>query len=163
MRFELLGGLAVFDDGGEAVRVVGPARRALLAILLLHAGEVLTADRLIDELWGERPPATAAKSLQVHVWRLRKALGDEENGGLLATDGGGYVLQLEPGQLDLEVFERLLDEGRTALADGRAEKASAALGEALGLWHEPALGELADEAFARGARARLDELRLEAF
>jgi DNA-binding SARP family transcriptional activator len=81
VRFQLLGGLAVWDDGGEPVAVVGPTRRGLLAILLLHAGEVLPADRLIDELWGERAPATAAKSLQVHVWRLRKALGSDGGEG----------------------------------------------------------------------------------
>ena len=67
MRFELLGGLAVQGDGGEPVRIAGPTRRALLAILLLHAGEVLTADRLIDELWGDRAPPTAPKSLQVNI------------------------------------------------------------------------------------------------
>src|SRR5947208_6487854 len=104
MRFELLGGLAVRGDGGETVRVVGPTRRALLAILLLHAGEVLTADRLIDELWGERAPPTASKSLQVHVWRLRQVLGGRDGTGPLASAGGGYVLRVEPGQLDLEVF-----------------------------------------------------------
>ena len=81
----VLGGLAVWEDGGEPVRVVGPTRRGLLAMLLLHAGEVVSADRLIDELWGERAPATAAKSVQVHVWGLRKALGGD---GLLVSRGG---------------------------------------------------------------------------
>jgi YVTN family beta-propeller protein len=154
--------LAVFEDGGGAVRVVGPARRALLAILLLHAREVVTADHLIDELWGDRAPATASKSLQMHVWRLRTALGDQANHRLLSTDAGGYVLRVAPGRLDLEVFERLLCEGRRALEDGRAEPASAALAEALALWRGPALAEFADEPFARAARARLEELHLEA-
>ena len=141
--------------------MVGPTRRGLLAILLLHAGEVLTADRLIDELWGERAPATAAKSLQVHVWRLRKALGGSGDGPLV-THAGGYVLRVEPGQLDLEVFERLLGEGRAALSEGRARPASVAFAEALALWRGPALAEFGDRPFAREATLRLQELRLEA-
>jgi YVTN family beta-propeller protein len=162
MRFELLGGLAVWDDDGEAVRVVGPARRALLAILLLHASEMVTADRLIDELWGERAPPTASKSLQVHVWRLRKALGGDDGEGPLGSVAGGYVLRIAPGQLDLQVFEHLLGEGRAALADDRPEQASATLAQALALWHGHPLAEFADEPFAREARPRLEELRLEA-
>ena len=129
--------------------MVGPTRRGLLAILLLHAGEVLTADRLIDELWGERAPATAAKSLQVHVWRLRKALGGDGGEGPLATQAGGYVLRVQPGQLDLEVFERLLAEGRAALSEGRARPASVAFADALALWRGPALAEFGDQPFAR--------------
>ena len=163
MRFQLLGDLAVWDDNGKPLPVVGPSRRGLLAILLLHAGEVLTADRLIDELWGERAPATAAKSLQVHVWRLRKALGaNGSGGGPLATQGGGYVLRVAPGQLDVEVFERLLGEGRAALSDGQAQAASIALTQALALWHGPALAEFDDQPFARDASSRLEELHLEA-
>ena len=163
MRVQLLGDLAVWDDNGKPLPVVGPTRRWLLAILLLHAGEVLTADRLIDELWGERAPVTAAKSLQVHVWRLRKALGaNGSGGGPLATQGGGYVLRVAPGQLDVEVFERLLGEGRAALSDGQAQAASIALTQALALWHGPALGEFGDQPFARDASSRLEELHLEA-
>ena len=162
MRFQLLGGLAVWDDDGKPLPVVGPTRRGLLAILLLHADEILTADRLIDELWGERAPATAAKSLQVHVWRLRKALGANGSGGPLATEAGGYVLRVTAGQLDLEVFERLLREGRAALSAGRARAASVALTQALALWHGPALAEFGDQPFARDASSRLEELHLEA-
>jgi YVTN family beta-propeller protein len=162
MRYELLGGLAVRGDGGETVRVGGPTRRALLAILLLHAGEVLNADRLIDELWGERAPPTASKSLQVHVWRLRQVLGGGDGVGPLASVAGGYLLHVEPGQLDLEVFERLLGEGRAALADGRPEVASETLTQALALWNGPALAEFAGEPFAREPTMRLEELRLEA-
>ena len=121
MRFGVLGELVVWDDRGAPVDVPGPSRRALLAILSLHAGELLTGDRLIDELWGERAPPTAAKSLQMHVWRLRKALGGDPDNGPLVTERAGYALRVEPGQLDLEVFERLLSEGRAALADCRPE------------------------------------------
>ena len=162
MRFGVLGELVVWDDRGAPVDVPGPSRRALLAILSLHAGELLTGDRLIDELWGERAPATAAKSLQMHVWRLRKALGGDPDNGPLVTERGGYALRVEPGQLDLEVFERLLSEGRAALADCRPEAAATVLAEALALWRGPPLAEFADQRFARDAIARLEELRLEA-
>src|SRR4051812_7946033 len=158
MRFQVLGDLAVWGDGGVVVDVPGPSRRALLTMLLMHAGEVLSADRLIDGLWGEHAPATATKSLQVHVWRLRKALGD----GPLCTEAGGYVLRIEPGQLDLQVFERLLAEGRAALADGRPHSAGVVLAEALALWRGPPLAEFGNEPFAREAIPRLAELRLEA-
>ena len=100
--------------------------------------------------------------MQVHVWRLRKALADERGEGPLVTRSGGYVLVVGHGGLDLEVFERRLGEGRAALADGRPQAASVALDEALALWHGPALAEFADEPFAREAIGRLEELRLEA-
>jgi YVTN family beta-propeller protein len=163
MRFQVLGDLAVWDDSGQPVVVAGPSRRGLLAILLLHANEVVAAERLIDELWGERPPATAAKSLQVHVWRLRAALGGNGAGqGPLGTQGGGYVLRVGPGELDLEVFERLLVDGRAALAAGRPQAASVALAEAMALWRGPPLGEFEEQPLARYAIGRLEELRLEA-
>jgi YVTN family beta-propeller protein len=162
MRFQILGDLAVFDDAGTPVIVSGPSRRGLLAILLLHANEVVAADRLIDELWGERPPATAAKALQVHVWRLRSVLGGRGGEGPLATQGGGYVLRVGPGELDLGVFERLLGEGRAALAAGSPEAASVALAEALALWRGPALAEFEEQPLARNAIGRLEQLRLEA-
>ena len=162
MRFQLLGGLAVFDDGGEPVPVVGPSRRGLLAVLLLHAGEVLTADRLIDELWGQRAPPTAAKSLQVHVWRLRRALDGGGGNGPLATEAGGYVIQRRAGAARSGGVRGVVGAGRAALADGHAEAASVALTEALALWHGQALAEFADQPFAREATARLQELRLEA-
>ena len=140
MQFQVLGDLAVWDDGGVPVGVPGPSRRALLAILLLHAGEVLTGDRLIDELWGERAPATAAKSLQVHVWRLRKALGGGSANGPLRTEAGGYALRVEPGQLDLEVFERLLCEGRAALAAGQGGVGRCRVGGRVGVVARVAAG-----------------------
>jgi YVTN family beta-propeller protein len=163
MRFQVLGDLAVWDDAGVPVVVSGPMRRGLLAILLLHANEAVAADRLIDELWGGRPPATAAKALQVHIWRLRAVLGGDGAGeGPLDTQGGGYVLRVAPGELDLEVFERLLGEGRAAQAAGRPEAASVALNEALALWRGPPLGEFEEQPLARYAIGRLEQLRLEA-
>ncbi|MHB8690715.1 MAG: ABC transporter substrate-binding protein [Solirubrobacteraceae bacterium] len=163
MRFQILGDLAVWDDAGVPVVVSGPVRRGLLAILVLHANEAVAADRLIDELWAEQPPATAAKALQVHIWRLRAALGGNGAGeGPLRTKGGGYVLRVARGELDLEVFERLLDEGRAALSDDRPQLARVALAEALSLWRGAPLGEFEGQPFARAAIDRLEQLRLEA-
>ena len=88
MRFGILGPFEVADDQGRELALGGRKQRAVLAILLLHAGEVVSSERLIDELWGERAPATAAKTIQVYVSKLRKALGE----GVVLTRAGGYVL-----------------------------------------------------------------------
>jgi YVTN family beta-propeller protein len=159
MQFRLLGPIQVENDGRPLV--LGSAKqRALLAILLLHANEVVSRDRLIDDLWGERPPASAMHSLDVFISRLRKTL--HANGGEqpLMTRAGGYLLQLEPEQLDLTRFERLRDEGSRALAVGKYERASECLTEALALWRGPALADLAYESFARSEIERLEEQRL---
>ena len=113
-------------------------------------------DRLVDELWGERPPDTATKTVQVYVSRLRKELGQD----LVLTRGGGYVLELEPAQLDAERFERLAGDGRDALERGEAASASELLREALDVWRGPPLADLAYEPFAQSHIARLEELRL---
>jgi DNA-binding SARP family transcriptional activator len=128
----------------------------LLALLLLHANEVVSSDRLIDELWGEEPPGSGTAALQVRVSQLRKGLGAIAD--RLETKPPGYVLRVEAGELDLERFTQLLDD-----AD-RAEPAAAAemLREALALWHGPALADLAYESFAQRAVGRLEELRLTA-
>ena len=153
--FRILGPLEVVDDE-RLVPLGGTRQRAVLAILLLHRGDVVRADRLVDELWGERPPGTATKTVQVYVSRLRKELGQ----GVLVTRGGGYAVELEPDQLDAERFERLTAEGRDALQRGEARAASELLREALGLWRGAPLGDLAYEPFAQSHIARLEELRL---
>jgi DNA-binding SARP family transcriptional activator len=158
MEYRILGPLEISDDGRE-LELGSGKQRALLAILLLHANEIVSPDRLIDELWGEQPPATAAKTLQVHVSRLRKTLGPEAG---LRHRAGGYVLDLRPGELDLERFERLAEEGRRALADDDAGRAQGLLREALSLWRGPPLAEFAFESFAQRQIARLEELRLAA-
>ncbi len=158
MRFGVLGPLVVVDDAGRELALGGLRQRAVLAVLLLHAGEVLSSDRLIDELWGERPPATATKTLQVYVSNLRKALGE----GVLLTRTGGYVLDAGDGGLDVARFEALAAEGRRALATGQPEVAVGRLREALGLWRGSPLADFAYEAFAQGERARLEEARLAA-
>ena len=161
MQFRLLGPLEVEDHGRTLV--LGSAKqRALLAILLLHANEVVSRDRLIDELWGEQPPASAPHSLEVYVSRLRKTLQPDDGERLLLTQAGGYLLRLEPDQLDVTCFERLLEEGRRALAAGKYERASERLAEALALWRGSTLGDLAYEPFARPEIERLEEQRLAA-
>lgn len=112
------------------------------------------AERLIDELWGESPPATVAKSVQVYVSRLRKQLSD----GRLLTRTPGYLLQVDPTELDVARFERLVAEAGSADADTAAQK----LREALALWRGPPLADLAYEPFAQAESARLGELRLAA-
>ena len=164
MDFRILGPLEALAEG-RAVALVGSKQRALLALFLLHANETLTADRLIDELWGEHPPVTAAKTVQVHISRLRKALAaGAGNGsdGVVVTRERGYELQLDPERLDAHRFERLLAEGRSELAAGRPEQAAAALEEALSLWRGPPLAEFAYQSFAQSEIARFDDLHIAA-
>ena len=143
--------------------MVGPTLRGLLAILLLHAGEVLSADRLIDELWGERAPATAAKSLQVHVWRLRKALAATAATVRLSLTRGVMCSALNRGSSIWRCSSDYWVKVARRFSEGRARaRASVAFAEALALWRGPALAEFGDRPFAREATLRLQELRLEA-
>lgn len=155
MRYGILGSVAVWDDDRE-VSLGGPKQRALLGLLLLHANELVPTARLVDELWGERPPATAVKTVQVYVSQLRKALGEKA----IETRAGGYLLRLDPGALDSHRFQDLLERGRRLLAENAAEEAGGVLREALGLWRGPALADFQYETFARDAIARLEELRV---
>jgi DNA-binding SARP family transcriptional activator len=157
MDFRILGPLEI-SEAGRPLPVVGGRQRALLAILLLHANEPVSSDRLIEDLWGEHPPEAARKSLQIHVSRLRKALGPGE--GPVFTRPNGYLIRVRPGELDLECFEGLAEEGRDALARGDAERAAERLREALGLWRGPPLADFAFESFAQPEIGRLEELRL---
>jgi DNA-binding SARP family transcriptional activator len=164
MDFRILGPLEVLDEG-RALGLGGRKQRALLALLVLHANETLSADRLIDELWGERPPASSAKTVQVHISRLRKALAGREGNdraGPIATREHGYRLELDPERLDAHRFERLVAQGRGELAAGRPACAAAALDQALSLWRGPPLADVAYEPFAQGEVARLDEQRVAA-
>ena len=160
MKFSLLGPLEV-TDGEREITVGGGRRRALLALLLLHANEVVSAERLIDELWGERPTATATKSLHVYVSQLRKELASA-NGSLLLTRGNGYSMEVDADQLDLLRFERLVDDGRRAFEEGRADRSAQKLRDALALWRGPPLSDFQYEPFAQHHIARLDEERLTA-
>jgi DNA-binding SARP family transcriptional activator len=151
MEFRVLGPLEVWD-GDRQLDLVGSKRRAVLAFLLLHANEVVSADRLIDQLWGEKAPRNAAGALQTHVSRLRKKLGPE----VVATRAWGYVLRTEPGAIDLERFQRLVAEAENLPARERAEN----LREALALWRGGPLEDLAFEPALAKDIARLEELRL---
>jgi WD40 repeat protein/DNA-binding SARP family transcriptional activator len=163
MDFRILGPLEALEEG-DRVALGGSRQRALLAVFLLHANETLSTDRLIDELWGERPPTTAGKTVQVRISRLRKALtagsDDSAGNGLLVTRDYGYELRLDPDRLDSHHFERLAAEGRRELAAGRAEAAVSALERALSLWRGEPLGDLAYEPFAQLEIGRLRDMRV---
>jgi WD40 repeat protein/DNA-binding SARP family transcriptional activator len=156
MEFRILGPLEVRNERGT-VGLGGMKPRALLAVLLLHRNEPVTADRLALEVWGEEAPHTAIKTVQVHISRLRKALSDAD---IVRTTAAGYCLRVRPGELDVERFEQLVDDATHALADGQAERAAAGLREALALWRGPPLADLAFEPFASAEIARLEEQHL---
>ncbi|GAA3035684.1 BTAD domain-containing putative transcriptional regulator [Streptosporangium longisporum] len=160
MRFEILGTTRVWDDDGGEVRVGGPARRALLTLLLARAGETVPADLLVDDLYGERQPGGAAHALQSQVSRLRQVLdGHAGHAGIEAVPSG-YRLTVDPGELDARRFELLADEGRAALRDGDPARAAALLREGLELWRGPALADAADASSVRALALRLEERRL---
>jgi DNA-binding SARP family transcriptional activator len=162
MEFRLLGQLEVLD-GSREIPLGHGKRRALLTLLLLHRNEVVPAERLIEELWDGRPPATAAKGLQVQISLLRKDLvAGGGNGMALCTRSHGYVLEVPPDSVDVARFERALAEGERALADGRPDHAAARLRQGLELWRGPPLVDFTYEAFAQDEIARLEDLRLTA-
>ena len=154
MEFRLLGLLEV-GEGGRAIEFARGQERALLAVLLLHANEPVSTDRLVEELWADQQPENAAKTLQVYVSRLRKSL----EAGRLVTTHVGYSLAVEPGELDTDRFERLVDEGRNALAEGDSAGAERLLSDALSLWRGPALADFRFDSFAQEEIRRLEELQ----
>ena len=162
MDFCILGPLEV-HDGDRRLELGGVKQRALLGLLLLHANEVVSADRLVDDLWGEERLRGGAKALQVAVSRLRRTLEEGRRAGeearVVITRPPGYELRVDHGQLDLHRFEDLAAEGRRALAAGDATAAADRLRAALALWRGPPLADLAYESFARTEIARLDDLQ----
>jgi DNA-binding SARP family transcriptional activator/streptogramin lyase len=152
MEYRILGPLEVGDDGRQ-IAITGSKQRALLAILLLHANEVVSRERLIDELWDTSPPETAPAALQVHVSQLRKALGHDA----IVTRAPGYLVRVEDGELDLDRFEQLVEDARGKTAPEAAET----LREALRVWRGPPLADV-DDAVARPERGQLEEQRLSA-
>jgi DNA-binding SARP family transcriptional activator len=161
MEFRILGPLEVRGEGGQRLPLPSGRHRALLALLLLHANEVVATERLIEELWEGEPTENAATALYGYISQLRKALGD---GGrqLLHTRAPGYLIELEPDQLDATHAEQLVAAGRAALREGEPGQAAATLREALSLWRGAPLAELAYESFAQAEIRRLEELRLAA-
>jgi DNA-binding SARP family transcriptional activator len=152
VEFRVLGPLEIVE-GGEPLSLGGSTRRALLAYLVLRANRAVPSDELIEAIWNGKPPETAASSLQNHVFRLRRVLGADR----LLTRERGYELRVEPGELDLDIVESLVDEG------GRLDPAarSAKLREALRLWRGRPLAELDSFTFARVEELRLEERRLD--
>ncbi len=156
--YRLLGPLEVTVDG-TVVDLGGLKQRALLAILLLHANQPVHRDVLVDQLWGEHPPAGAEHAVNVYIWRLRKALQAGSGTQAVVTRQGAYLLQAAAEQVDVALLERLTEEGRRALAAEAAGRASAVLGEALALWRGAPLADFRFEPFAQPEIARLEELR----
>ena len=157
LEFRLLGPLEV-RRGSDQVSLGGGRPRALLALLLVHRGEAVSTDRIVDELWGESPPRSARHMVEVYVSGLRRELGKSR----ILREPPGYRVRLEPEELDVARFERLIAEGSEALAAGEAEHASGRLGEALELWRGSALADFAYEPFAEVEARRLEELKLHA-
>jgi predicted ATPase/DNA-binding SARP family transcriptional activator len=157
VQFRILGPIeARFEDGPAALGA--PKQRGLLALLLVNRRRVMTAEQLIDGLWGEAPPASGVQSLQVYVHGLRRALGSER----IETAGRGYRVVVGEDELDLDRFERMLERGRAALEAGRAEDAADDFREALAVWRGPALADLPEETRRAAEAERLEELRLTA-
>jgi YVTN family beta-propeller protein len=159
VEFRILGPLEV-QTNGHRLQLGGRKQRALLAVLLLNANEVVSRDRLIDALWGERPPPTASHTLDAYVSRLRKALASDGDGeAQLITLAPGYVLRLAPDQFDLACFERLAADGQRALDAGEPELAAVKLRQAETLWRGRPLADLEFEPFAHTCVDRLEQLR----
>lgn len=165
MDFRLLGRVEVWD-GSRPVALGGPKQKAVLAALLLRHGEVVSTDVLMDDVWGGQVSAGTAKTLQVYIWQLRRALEPGRLPGspprVLVTQTPGYALQIEAEQLDAERFEHLARSGRHALEGGEPARALGLFDDALGLWRGAALADFTYEAFAEPEIARLEELRLAA-
>jgi DNA-binding SARP family transcriptional activator len=156
-EFRVLGPVEAAVDG-RVVPLPAAKPRALLAVLLLGRNRVVPVHELVADLWSDEPPETATKALQVYVSQLRKAIGADR----VVTKAPGYSLRVEEGELDLDRFEQLAQEGRDRVGAGDAAGAADLLGQALSLWRGPAFAEFAAEPFARDAGARLDDERLAA-
>jgi WD40 repeat protein/DNA-binding SARP family transcriptional activator/energy-coupling factor transporter ATP-binding protein EcfA2 len=163
LEFRILGSLQVLADG-ESIRLGGPKQRGVLAVLLLHANRVVPVEQLASDLYGEEIPATAVAQVRDHVSQLRKLLDPGQTpraaGGLLETRPPGYLMHLDPEQLDASLFETRVEEATRAIGRGEVELAAAALRDALALWRGPPLADFTYESFAQPVIGRLEELRL---
>ncbi|GGP43204.1 AfsR/SARP family transcriptional regulator [Saccharothrix coeruleofusca] len=158
MEFRVLGPVEA-RVSGRPVQLGGPKPRTLLAMLLLHAGRVVSLAQLVDAVWGQDPPERTRAAVHTYVSTLRKALSDGAE--LLTRDAGGYLLAADLDQVDVHVFTREVSAGRVALADGDLEEAAARFAAGLRVWRGPALGGARGE-WAEQERGRLEELRLAA-
>jgi DNA-binding SARP family transcriptional activator len=163
IEFRVLGPLQVVKQG-RSLPLGGIKQRGLLALLLLDRNRVVPRDRLVDALWGERPPRSAANSVHVYVSKLRRLFENGEPGqeSALVTEPPGYLLRVPVGALDTDEFERLLVDGKGALSAGAFAEAESTLARALAIWRGPALADLARELYAQAEIARLEGLRLQA-
>ena len=161
MEVRLLGPIAIEGNGAKAT-LGGSQRRAVVALLALAEGRVVSVDALVEALWGERPPPTAVNTVQVHVSALRKALAlvSDEGKEAIVREGSGYRLAVSPTSLDHVRFIRLTNEGQVLLSRGDAAHARAVFAQALALWRGPALADFEYEEWAQPEARRLDDLRL---
>src|SRR5205809_2687190 len=160
MEYRILGPLEVAHQG-DPVRLGRLKERLVLAVLLLHANEFVSRERLIDELWGESPPPTARKAVNVYISQLRRALARNAVDPI-GTEDGGYRISVGADELDVLHLRRLLASARERAAAGELEAAAEPLREALALWRGPTLAGLLLESHGRDEVAQLDELRLTA-
>ena len=158
VQFRILGPVTAYRDG-ETLSLGGERQRALLAVLLVHANETVSTERLVEQLFGRSGSGSQINAVHVAVSRLRRALGNGA-GAMLLTCRGGYALELEPGQLDAATFESLVEEARDRLAQDDPAGASGLLREALALWRGPPLADLAAVEGMQADIRRLEELRL---
>jgi DNA-binding SARP family transcriptional activator len=161
MRFRLLGPLEIRAGEDDWRGIGAPKWRSVLAALLINAGQIVPADALINEVWGEAPPAKAGNLISIYVLRLRRLLGDTDS-TVLVTRAPGYLLRLGPGDTDAQVFEALVREGHRAYAAGDPERAAAQLAEALALWHGSPLADVPATTLVETEAERLADLRLDA-
>ena len=155
-EFEVLGPLRVRNEG-QLTPLTAAMQRTLLGILLCRANSSVSVDVLVDALWNGRPTDTAHKKLQLHVHRLRRALGDPAR---IRFEGSGYLVRVHPDELDAKRFETLLTEGANSSGSGEPARAVRLLREALGLWRGDPFGNVADVPLLRTEADRLTELRL---
>src|SRR5438105_2393139 len=159
VQCRVLGPLEIENDDRLLVLRAG-RQRALLALLLLRRGEAVSSERIVDELWAGNAPSSAAKILQGYVSQLRASFAEAGFERRLLTQGHAYRLRLEPGELDIEAFESLLERGRIASASSSYDLAAELLRDALALWRGPPLADFTYEPFAQAEIARLEESRL---
>jgi DNA-binding NarL/FixJ family response regulator/DNA-binding SARP family transcriptional activator len=160
MRFRLLGPLDVWTDGTWQP-IGSPKWRLLLACLLLQAGQVISTDTLVKELWGDEPPDTAKNLISIYVLRLRRLLGDG-GGRLLSYRSPGYVLNISDGETDIQRFEIMVDEAREEIASGDPVRAKTIIEDALGLWRGQLLADVPPSPIVSEGTERITELRLDA-
>lgn len=163
MKFGILGPLSVVDGDDQPVTITAHKLEVLLSTLLIRAGQVVSFDHLVTEVWNHNPPRRATDSMYVYISQLRKSLSraGEDGRQIIQTRTPGYLLDLADGELDLHAFQRLVNQGRNAARERRHGAAAEAFGAALALWRGPALNELRDGSIINSFVTWLDETRLE--